>query len=102
MNPDEYQKLAKVEEQHWFYVGKREIVRHWLSRTGALSPDSLLVDCGAGTGTFAHEMEACCHVLAIDDHAESLALARTRLGPDRVRKGTCTSLPLPDSSVDVV
>src|SRR5438876_48687 len=102
MNPDEYTKLADLEDKHWFYVGKRQIVRHWLFRTSSVSSDHLLVDCGAGTGTFAQEMSQYCRVLAIDDHAESLVLARSKLGTDRVKEGDCTRLPLPDSSVDVL
>lgn len=102
MNPREYQNLADVERRHWFYVGKREIVRHWIQRTHPLRPDHLLVDCGAGTGTFAAEMASVCRVMAVDDHEESLALARTQLGPDQVRRGTCASLPLDAGSVDVL
>ena len=102
MNPDEYANLAAVETQHWFYVGKRQIVRHWIQRAHPLSPNDLLADCGAGTGTFAAEMMPHCRVVAIDDHDESMALARRKLGSERVQKGSCTSLPLPDHSVDVL
>jgi ubiquinone/menaquinone biosynthesis C-methylase UbiE len=60
------------------------------------------VDCGAGTGKFAEEMLACCRVLAVDDHQESLNIARSKLGADRVLAGTCRSLPFPDASVDAL
>lgn len=102
MNPEEYANLADVENRHWFYVGKRRIVRHWIERRHPLRPDHLLADCGAGTGTFAAEMAPRCRVLAIDDHEESLALARQKLGPERVRYGSCTHLPLEAASVDVL
>ena len=102
MNPEEYANLADVENRHWFYVGKRRIVRHWIQRLHPLRPDHLLADCGAGTGTFAAEMTPLCRVLAIDDHEESLELARKKLGPDHVRRGSCTALPLEDRSVDVL
>ena len=102
MNSDEYQKLAEIEDRHWFYVGKRQIVRIWLQRLRQLSPADVLLDCGAGTGRFAEEMIPYCQVIAVDDHAESLVLARDRLGPERVREGTCAQLPLGDSTVDVV
>jgi SAM-dependent methyltransferase len=102
VNPEEYEKLEQVERKHWFYAGKREIVRHWLSRVGALRPEAFLVDCGAGTGRFAAEMVPHCKVVAIDDHAESLAIARKNLGDDRVLEGSCLKLPLPDSTADIV
>ena len=102
MNPSEYSNLAKVEREHWFYVGKREIVRHWIQRVRPLRPDHLLLDSGAGTGTFAAEMAAHCRVLAVDDHEESLALARTQLGDAHVKSGTCLNLPVESGSVDVL
>lgn len=102
MNAVEYNKLADVETRHWFYVGKRDIVRHWIQTVRPLSPRDLLVDCGAGTGTFAAEMSKRCRILALDDHQESLEMARKKLGPDQVREGPCTRLPLADQSVDVI
>ncbi|HEY3930865.1 MAG TPA: class I SAM-dependent methyltransferase [Verrucomicrobiae bacterium] len=102
MNPEEYNNLAKVEGAHWFYSGKREIVRYWIRRFHPLKPDDRLVDCGAGTGIFADEMRAHCDVIAIDDFEESLKFLRERLGEDRVRKGSCAALPLADNSVDVL
>src|SRR6202040_1811899 len=100
MDPEEYVNLNRVEQEHWFYSGKREIVRYWLQKLYPLRPESLLVDCGAGTGSFAFEMQKLCRVLAIDDHDESLEIAVSKLGTAYVRKGTCTALPLADESVD--
>ena len=71
MNPDEYRKLAEVERDHWFYAGKRDIVRYWLRQVRPISPQDLLVDCGAGTGTFAVEMSSLCRVLAIDEDRDN-------------------------------
>ena len=102
MDPKEYANLSKVETHHWFYAGKREIVRYWIQRVHPLSPEHLLADCGAGTGRFAAEMTGHCRVLAIDDHEESLELAQGHLGAERVKRGTCCHLPLADASVDVL
>jgi len=102
MNPEEYSNLARVEARHWFYAGKREIVRHWIQRFHPLQPGHQLADCGAGTGIFAAEMAARCRVTAVDDFEESLQLLRDRLGTAGVRKGSCTALPLADESVDVL
>ena len=74
MNPEEYNNLARVERHHWFYAGKREIVRNWINRCHPLKPTELLADCGAGTGIFADEMRAVCKVMAVDDFEESLKL----------------------------
>lgn len=78
MNPSEYERLERIDRQHWFYSGKRAIVRHWLSRYVKLSPGDLLVDAGMGTGIWLEEMAARCRAVGVDDHAESLRLARPR------------------------
>jgi SAM-dependent methyltransferase len=102
MNPDEYKNLAQVEVEHWFYAGKRDIVRYWIRRFHPLRNTDLLADCGAGTGIFAGEMRSHCRVVAVDDFEESLDFLRARLGEESVRKGSCTQLPLADDSVDVL
>ena len=79
MNPDEYAKLDHLDRRHWFYRGKRAIVRSWIERHLALGPADLLVDAGCGTGTFLAEMAGTCRVLGLDDHAESMAIAGPRL-----------------------
>jgi ubiquinone/menaquinone biosynthesis C-methylase UbiE len=102
MNPEEYTNLARIETKHWFYVGKREIVRHWIQRFCPLKPEHVLADCGAGTGFFAVEISPKCNVIAVDDYEDSLRLLRERLGEVRVRKGSCANLPLDSNSVDVL
>ena len=102
MNPDEYKNLAQVETRHWFYAGKREIVRHWIRRFHQFQPGDVLADCGAGTGIFAAEMIQECNVVAVDDFEKSLELLRLRLGENHVRKGSCTALPLAGESVSVL
>jgi 2-polyprenyl-3-methyl-5-hydroxy-6-metoxy-1,4-benzoquinol methylase len=79
MNSEEYQKLDRLDRRHWFYRGKRAVVRHWIKRHLTLRADDLLVDAGCGTGIFLEEMAAQCRVLGLDDHAESIELARPRL-----------------------
>ena len=50
MNDPEYAKLEKVERDHWYYAGKRDIVRHWINRYRPLGLSDTLLDYGAGTG----------------------------------------------------
>ena len=102
MNKDEYEKLEHVEERHWYYSGKRAIVRYWLQRVGPLKSSHTLIDCGAGTGMFIEEMSGICRAFALDDHAESLVIARRRLGMERVLEGSCTALPFLDNSLDAI
>ena len=103
MDPAEYANLERVEQDHWYYSGKRVLARWWLARTtekGSTRPK--LLDCGAGTGRFAAEMTETCDVWGLDDHEESLELLRKRLSPDRVLKLEGSRLPADDGAFDIV
>lgn len=102
MNADEYVNMQRMEETHWYYAGKRDIVRGWLRRAGPPRAEQVLLDCGAGTGRFAKEMEAQCRVLVLDDHEEALRLLRQQFRPEQILSLAGDQVPLPDGSVDYV
>jgi SAM-dependent methyltransferase len=104
MNPEEYEKLERLDRVHWFYRGKRAIVRHWIARHLRLGPDDLLIDAGMGTGTWLVEMSGACRVLGLDSRDESLAVAGPRLRAvgGEVRKTTLERVDLPDGGAAVV
>lgn len=102
MNATEYENLRRVEREHWYYAGKRELVTWWLRRHGQFAPDRTLLDCGAGTGCFARELSRELTVRVLDNHPESLALLRGTFPADRVLEGVCTRLPVPTGSQDFV
>ncbi|MEI7435382.1 MAG: class I SAM-dependent methyltransferase [bacterium] len=104
MNSAEYSKLRQIDERHWFYSGKRDIVRYWINRFIQLTPDDLLIDAGMGSGTWAVEMASRCRILAIDDHDESLAIAgpRVEAAGGQVLKSDLHTVHLPSASATVV
>jgi 2-polyprenyl-3-methyl-5-hydroxy-6-metoxy-1,4-benzoquinol methylase len=102
MDPAEYTKLAQVEADHWYYAGKRDIVRHWILRARPPAAADSLLDCGAGTGLFAQEMAAHCQVRVLDDHEEALQILRTRFRPDQILSLAGDQVPLPDGSLEYV
>lgn len=102
MNAEEYANMDQMEQAHWYYAGKREMVRGWLRRVGPPRAQDLLLDCGAGTGRFAREMEADCRVMVLDDHEEALRLLRTRFRPEQILSLAGDQVPLPAASLDYV
>ncbi len=104
MNSSEYANLDRLDRVHWFYRGKRAIVRHWIDRFRGLGRDDLLVDAGMGAGTWLVEMSGSCRVLGLDDFAESLAIAAPRLEAvgGRSLKTSLGSVDLPDGCAAVV
>jgi len=75
-------------------------VRRWLLKSGPPKKDEVLLDCGAGTGLFAKEMEAHCQVLALDALEPALELLHQRFRPEQVIQMTGKDIPLPDASVN--
>ena len=102
MDAAEYDNLAALEREHWYYAGKREFVRGWIQRVRPPRAGDTLLDCGAGTGFFAKEMEASCRVLVLDDHAEALRILRTRFRPEQILSLAGDQVPLPDGSLEYV
>jgi SAM-dependent methyltransferase len=80
MRVEEYHALDRVEAEHWFYAGKRRIVRAWLDRLGPLGRDDLLIDVGAGTGRFLAELEGRCRRAGVEPSPVAIAIARRRTG----------------------
>jgi SAM-dependent methyltransferase len=102
MDAAEYENLARVEREHWYYSGKREIVRYWIEQVRAPASTDHLLDCGAGTGLFAAEMAAHCQVRVLDTHDESLRILRQRFRPEQVIALETERVPLADTSLDYV
>jgi 2-polyprenyl-3-methyl-5-hydroxy-6-metoxy-1,4-benzoquinol methylase len=102
MDATEYANIAALEARHWYYSGKRRLVREWIERTRPPRKEDLLLDCGAGTGLFAHEMEKFCRVMVLDDHEEALKLLRQRFQPQQILSLAGDQVPLPDGSLEYV
>jgi SAM-dependent methyltransferase len=102
MDAAEYANLDRVEGTHWYYAGKREFARRWLLQVRPPKRSDVLLDCGAGTGRFALEMQPHCSVLVLDDHDEALRLLRQRFKPEQILSLSGDRVPLPDASLDYV
>jgi SAM-dependent methyltransferase len=101
MNPDEFDALARIEEKHWFYSGKREIVRRWLTRVAPSCDGGILVDVGAGTGLFAVEMQQRYRVTAVDPDSNALRLLQNRANLPTIA-ASANDLPFRSGSVTAV
>lgn len=102
MDAAEYANLDRVEGAHWYYAGKREFARRWLLRVRSPVLTDTLLDCGAGTGRFALEMQEHCRVFVLDDHEEALRLLRSRFRSDQILSLSGDQVPLPDASLEYV
>ena len=104
MEEELYHELWQTEQLHWWFRGRREIVRSLVARYAPPKVGHSLQVCELGCGTggniaaWANEHD----VVGVDASAHALKFARRRLG-SRVRYGRLPhEIPLPPESYDVV
>jgi len=76
MQTEQFQLHAEIEQRHWWFVGRRRILRRLLAEVLPASRDTLLVDVGCGTGGNIASLSADYACAGIDTSAEAIAIAR--------------------------
>jgi 2-polyprenyl-3-methyl-5-hydroxy-6-metoxy-1,4-benzoquinol methylase len=78
MQTDQFQLHAEIEERHWWFCGRRRIVRRLLAEIAPPRTGGRIVDVGCGTGANIAALADgyACH--GIDPSAEGIRLARQR------------------------
>jgi SAM-dependent methyltransferase len=103
MQPDEYRRMAAVEDTMWYY---RALHRHVVRSLPPASPGGNihLLDAGCGTGGLlrrVREARPNWHLTGLDFSPEACALARERTDAE-VIQGTIMALPFDGAQFDVV
>lgn len=99
MRTSEFNAMLAHDEHHWWYRGRRRILRATLDRL-ALSPRARLLDAGCGSGRTLDELAAYGTASGVDLNPEAVRWARAR-GHD-VRQGRIECLPFADDTFDCV
>lgn len=104
MRPLNYRVMFEVEDDHWWFVGRRAIVlaqiRDSLIKTESAA-DRQILDIGCGTGATLSHLTQFGQVQGIDVSALALEYCRER-GHDRVLCASATDIPFASSSFDLV
>lgn len=100
MNPDEYDKMFRLEDHYWWFVGRRDLALRLFHRFGR--PQGRVMDVGCGTGAVLKELPAYgVEPLGLDMSHRALGYCRRR-GLERLVQGDGTAIPLTDSALDGV
>ncbi len=81
MNQDQFPLHADVEQTHWWFVGRRELVKTVVSSILRPSRDCLIVDVGCGTGGMVGALSEDYTCVGMDASTEAVTLAGARF-PD--------------------
>lgn len=90
-----------VEDWHWWYRVRREILDFHIARLGLDPATARLLDVGCGTGGSAFVLSRYGHAVGMDRDPQFLDLSKDRPYAERV-VGEAEKLPFPDASFDVV
>ncbi len=90
----------ELDEHHWWYRGRRRIIRAELDRLG-LSGNLCILDAGCGSGRTMQDLAAYGEVHGIELDPEAAEIARAR-GVGEVRVGRLEELPYDDSTFDLI
>ena len=95
-----YSELYELEDQHWWFRGRRKVVWALLGRAGVNACPHLL-DAGCGTGRNLVEFGGLGEAEGVDASAEAVDFCRRR-GLDRVQQAPLEALPFEDGRFDLL
>jgi SAM-dependent methyltransferase len=103
MQQHTYSIMYQVEGTHWWFVGRRRIIRSFIERICAdLKLDRpRILDIGCGTGANLEMLAEFGETEGVDVSPDALAFCRER-GLQNVRQGEAEHLPYDDGSFDLV
>src|ERR1019366_4948692 len=78
MQHEEFAAHAELEERHWWFTGRREILRALLHAVAPPNSGVALLDIGCGTGGNTAAFASEYNVMGIDPSADGIAFAKAR------------------------
>jgi SAM-dependent methyltransferase len=78
MNAEQLRVNAQVEDRHWWFVGRRRIMRAIVESLVCPGSNALVVDVGCGTGGNIGALAKGYRTIGIDSSADAVALAQAR------------------------
>lgn len=100
MELDEYERMARVEEGHWWYQATRRLLADVFA--AHLAPGALVLDAGCGTGATGAWLAARQRVVGLDAERRAVELYAGRHAGVPLLQGDLSRLPLRAGAFDAV
>lgn len=101
MEETAYRQFIELEQNHFWFVGRRRIFFHLLERELGGRRDLTVLDIGCGAGGMLGALARYGQATGIDSSPELVEFCRSR-GFERVQLGSAYELPADGGSVDVI
>lgn len=104
MRTEFYNEYFRIEDRHWWFLGRRRILLRLLDRCLSFPPSSdglRILDVGCGTGTMLHHLERYGSVQGVDADLNAVRFCHER-GVEKVKHAPGEDLPLDEETFDVV
>src|SRR5678809_531648 len=101
MQSHHYPILYQVEDTHWWYVGRRRIIRSLVEKICATADSPKILDVGCGTGANLKMLADYGKAEGVDISPQAVEFCRER-GLDSVKLGAAEQLPYENSSFELV
>lgn len=104
MRGDFYAEYFRIEDRHWWFIGRRRIVLAVLDAHLAPAPlgrTRQILDLGCGTGTMLGHLRRFGEAAGVDADQRAVSFCHAR-GEDQVQLLESETLPFPDDSFDLL
>src|SRR5512139_1870061 len=101
MEKQEYVKHYELEQDYWWFAGRREIILGVLRSLRYQPGKALLLDAGCGTGINLQAVQPFGHAVGLDHEPDALRFCRMR-GLNNVLRADIRNLPFSEGTFDVV
>lgn len=81
MTPEQFELFARIEQEHWWFVARRRIMRALLARITPPGGERIVVDVGCGTGGNVASLAGEYRAIGLDQSEAAVEFARARF-PD--------------------
>jgi len=101
MRREQLEEMRELEDEYWWFVGRRRMVRDLVRRHMSGRESLRVLDAGCGTGGTLAALEGVGELWGCDISTEALGMCRLR-GLDRLVQSSVEALDFDDASFDVV
>jgi SAM-dependent methyltransferase len=97
-----YKQMAELDQRHWWYRARRQILAELIRREAALPPDPHILEIGCGTGHNLAMLQGFGHIDALELDEEARHIAEGRLGRQVMSAPLPELAGVPDRHYDLI